>query len=299
MATITSDIKCQADDFIDACMAVELSFELITPAIAEKMLEHNTSNYRKLTEGTVLRYIKDQEFGLWTHTTATIAFTVSGVLADGQHRLHAIVRSGKSVWMFVMRNLPEEFASDPNQDKGKNRSAGVYLNNIGVKNANCAASAIRILYRLAVGVSAIRNGSSSLTDSQVCKCVEFMPPRFFHWVDTVSACGIARKVFAGSVNAVFFYLASCHNQEAAQKFFDIYTRKIDESSAHPANTLREQVISNRKLIDNDKFFNLAFTAFACFLRGENRKVLRACGEIQLSTASKRALANLLEILGEN
>jgi hypothetical protein len=240
--------------------------------------------------------MKDLESGLWTHTTATVSFTASGVLVDGQHRLHAIARSGKSVWMFVLRNLPQEFANDPNQDKGKMRSVSVYINKLGVKNATTASSAIRILYRLAVGSSASRNGSSSLTDSQVLRCVEFMPQMFFDWVNTVSASSTAKKVFTPSVNAVFFYLAAAHNAEAAQSFFDVYSRRVDESSSHPANTLREQVIGSRKLTDNDKFLNLAFAAFSGALRGEHRKLIRRFGDLQLPAGSKKALNHLLEIL---
>ena len=299
MTATLSETKHLGNDFIQACMYVDLSFELITPEIAKQMLEHNTSNYRKLTEAQVVRYIKDLVSNLWTHTTATIAFTESGVLVDGQHRLHAIARSGKSVWMFIMRNLPEEFADDPNQDKGKMRSVGVYLNKLGVKNATTAASAIRICYRLAVGASATRNGNSNLTDSQVLKCVNYMPGLFFDWVDAVSAAGSLKKVFATSVSAAFFYLAACHNEAAAQAFFDVYSKRTDESSCHPANTLREQLLSNRKLIDNDKFFNLAFSAFASALRGESRKVIRVFGETQLPTGSTKALNNLLEILRTN
>jgi hypothetical protein len=299
MTATVSAVEYGTDDFIEQCMAAELSFELIDPATAEEMLKHNTSNYRKLSDGTVERYMKDLESNLWTYTTDAVGFTSGGILTNGQHRLHAIARSGKSVWMFVMRNLPEEFANDPNQDKGKMRSVAVYINKLGVKNANTAAAAIRFLYRLAIGSNASRVGATSLTDPQVLKCVEFMPQQFFDWVDAVSGCATAKKVFAGSVNAAFFYLASCHDKETAQRFFDVYSRRVDESSSHPANTLREQVTSNRKLINNDKFFNLAFTAFACALRGENRKLLRSCGGIQLPTGSKRALDSLLEILKVN
>lgn len=299
MTATVSAVKYETDDFVEQCMEAELSFELIDPLTADQMLKHNTSNYRKLVDDTVLRYRKDLESGLWTHTTATVAFTASGILVDGQHRLHAIARSGKSVWMFVLRNLPEEFANDPNQDKGKMRNVGVYINKLGVKNANVAAAAIRVLYRLSIGHSATAKGKNSLTDSQVVKCVEFMPQRFFDWVDAVCGCKTPKKVFAGSVNVAFFYLASCHDKETAKQFFDVYSRRADASSSHPANTLREQVISNRKLIDNDKFFGLAFNAFACALRGENRKLLRACGELQLPAGSRKALENLGEILKSN
>lgn len=297
--TVASKSEFTSDDFIEACMYVELSFELITPEIAMQMLEHNTSNYRKLIEMAVARYVKDLNSLLWTHTTATIAFTVSGVLVDGQHRLHAIARSGKSVWMFVMRNLPEEFTNDPNQDKGKMRSVGVYINKLGVKNSITSASALRQLHRLAISATLIRGGYNHLTDSQVLKCITYMPDSFFEWVDTTCSSKVCKKIYSATMIAVFFYLASSHDREAAQEFFDVFTRRIDASSSHPANTLREQVTGNRKLVDNEKFINLAFAAFANALRGQNRKVIRPFGELYLPDGSKKALNNLLEILRAN
>jgi hypothetical protein len=123
-----------------------------------------------------------------------------------------------------------------------------------------------------------------------------MPRLFFECADAVSGCTPVKKIFAPASNTAFLYLAASHDEEAAQRFFDVYSRRAEESSAHPANVLREQVMSNRKLIDNEKFFGLAFTAFSCALRGENRKLLRTCERLQLPTGSKKALDSLLEIL---
>jgi hypothetical protein len=181
--TTPTTIDHATEDFIRLCNEVYVDFEFVSPELAVEMLKGNTNNYRSMSESTTVRYAKDLEFGLWTYTTATIAFTRNGVLVDGQHRLHAIVRSGVGAWMFVMRNLPEEFVYDPNQDKGKMRAASVYMTKCGYKNSINVAASIRCVYRLATGKNTNRTGASSLTDSQVLKCAEFMPRLFLtQWI---------------------------------------------------------------------------------------------------------------------
>lgn len=281
--------------FVQMCKKVWIDYELITPEIAAEMLKANTSNYRVLSESVVSRYVKDLQAGLWTYTTATIAFTSSGVLVDGQHRLNAIIRSGVSVWCFVLRNLPAEFTCDPNQDKGKMRSVAVYLSHEGLKNTNTVCAAIRVLDRLANTGKTSRFGGNTATDSQVLKCVEFMPGSFFDWVDTICAATAVKRIYACSVIVAFFYLAARHDEQEAIKFFDILARRTDASSLHPANALREQVLSNRKLIDANKFLALAFSAFTAAMRGDNRKLIRAF-DIQMPSGSMQALKEFAEML---
>jgi hypothetical protein len=289
-------IELATDEFIQMCSEVYVDFEFVAPDVAVEMLKGNTNNYRSESESTTVRYAKDLEAGLWTYTTATIAFTRSGVLVDGQHRLSAIVRSGVGAWMFVMRNLPEEFADDPNQDKGKMRSASVYMTKCGYKNSINMAASIRCIYRLATSKNTTRTGATSLTDSQVLKCAEFMPQLFFDAVDSVCASAGVKKTYTPATTSAFFYLALRHDAESARSFFDIYARKMDASSNHPANVLREQVGGNRKLIDNDRFLALAFNAFLCSLKNETRKLIRANGHIEIPAGAKKALAEFLEIL---
>jgi hypothetical protein len=288
-------MKCAMNDFIEMCMEAYLSFELITPEIALEMLKSNTNNYRELSDAVVRRYVKDLESGLWTCTTASIAFTANGVLVDGQHRLNAIVQSGKSVYMFVMRGLPEEFADDPNQDKGKMRTVAKYLEKIGVKQTTTVTGALRAIYRIASNASLEKRGRTSLTDAQVVKVTDFMPVVFFDSVH--SACNsVSKKIYSPSVTAAFFYLCARHDPVAADLFIEIYLKRTEASSTHPANVLREQVSSNKKLISDDKFFGLAFSAFNSVLRGETRKLLRCHGDLQIPTGAKKALAEFLEIL---
>jgi hypothetical protein len=86
---------------------IETKLIKITPDIAKKYLERNTEN-RKLRPSwvtTLAQAIKNNEF-ITTHQS--IAFSKSGRLLDGQHRLHAIVLANKPVDMFVTANLDED-----------------------------------------------------------------------------------------------------------------------------------------------------------------------------------------------
>jgi hypothetical protein len=87
-----------------------------------------------------------------------------------------------------------------------------------------------------------------------------------------------------------------HDEEGAKRFFDVYSRKSEASSNHPANVLREQVGGNRKLIDNDRFLALAFNAFSCSLKNETRKLIRANGPVEIPAGAKKALVEFMEIL---
>lgn len=93
--------------------------EKITPAKAEGYLNVNKAN-RKLREGVAERYAHDMKTGNWTECPVPISFFEDGDVADGQHRLWAIVESGVTIQFLVLRGLPRE--AGLNIDTGLGRS---------------------------------------------------------------------------------------------------------------------------------------------------------------------------------
>jgi hypothetical protein len=87
------------------------SEELITPKLAEKYLNRNTSN-RPLRTGHAEQMQADMEAGNWTYCNTSIAFYEDGSLADGQHRLWAIVNSGIARRFRIVRDLPRAQAAN-------------------------------------------------------------------------------------------------------------------------------------------------------------------------------------------
>jgi hypothetical protein len=79
----------------------------VTPRMAEEMLNRNSAN-RSLRPGVVERYAADMSNGTWGHCVAPLAFYDNEDVADGQHRLFAIVESGKPQRFMVIRGLPRK-----------------------------------------------------------------------------------------------------------------------------------------------------------------------------------------------
>ena len=83
---------------------ITTAIETITPEMAKRYLERNTKN-RRLEPRVVERYASDMKEGRFGLTHQGIGFYEDGELADGQHRLSAIVKSGVSVKMLVTKGI--------------------------------------------------------------------------------------------------------------------------------------------------------------------------------------------------
>lgn len=94
-----------------------MTYELITPEIAANLLETTDVN-RKISKGTVEAYASDMISGNWDESVGVaISIDINGVLRDGQHRLTALVQSGKSIYMWVCRNVAPDGIYDNNRKR--------------------------------------------------------------------------------------------------------------------------------------------------------------------------------------
>lgn len=96
------------------------AWEVVTPEKAEKWLNQNTNN-RHMRPGVAEKYSNDMQAGNWTEDNPQpIIFYEDGSLADGQHRLWAIVDSGVSLRFLIVRGMPQ--AAALNLDTGASRT---------------------------------------------------------------------------------------------------------------------------------------------------------------------------------
>lgn len=86
------------------------TYESISPSVAEMYLQKNVIN-RPISPTLIRKYAVDMQAGRWRTTHQGIAFDMDGLLRDGQHRLKAIIISGKTVVMAVTRNMSEAACS--------------------------------------------------------------------------------------------------------------------------------------------------------------------------------------------
>lgn len=135
----------------------------ITPKLAQEYLETDKQN-RPIREGHLNGIIQDMENGRWVFDGAPIRFDADGNLLDGQHRLLAIVRTGKAQKMVVMTGLARN--SRRTMDKNARRSVADNLRmDAQVPNSFKVSAIARIVLRWRAGN--IRNASMQPTDNEV------------------------------------------------------------------------------------------------------------------------------------
>jgi hypothetical protein len=128
----------------------------VTPAIATKWLKNNFRN-RPVSEDVVNAYARDMINGVWVPTHQGIAFNNKDELIDGQHRLLAVVKSGRTIRMMVTFGLPakiegHEMTTMDAVDRGRTRSVGDQLTiQHGLSNGSMTAAICSALSSLCYG----------------------------------------------------------------------------------------------------------------------------------------------------
>lgn len=84
----------------------QVRFEDITPTKAANYLQQNNNNPRKkINRNVVKSYAADMKAGKWNVNGEAIVFDANGDLKNGQHRLLAIIESGVTVRILVVRGV--------------------------------------------------------------------------------------------------------------------------------------------------------------------------------------------------
>lgn len=120
----------------------QFAFVPVTPETALRWLDGNKVN-RAIRWGKVDQYARDMAAGRWTFTNDAICFDSAGMLLNGQHRLLAVARSGCTVLLPVMRNVPAEAMTT--MDSGAARTAADALGFDGEKNRAQLAAAVKLV----------------------------------------------------------------------------------------------------------------------------------------------------------
>lgn len=86
---------------------LRFSTKLVTPQQATRWLEGNVAN-RLLRDHKVAEYARDMKAGRWRLTHEPIAFSNTGALINGQHRLWAVIEADVPVKFTVAYNVPDD-----------------------------------------------------------------------------------------------------------------------------------------------------------------------------------------------
>ena len=148
-----------------------MSVELIrvTPYLAANYLKHNSQN-RKESSRNLLFLTQQMKNDLFLENGESIVFDQNNNLTDGQHRLMAIVASGKSYNIPIVRGVNSN--SMATYDTGKNRSSADVLGLNGFKNCSTLSSLVKLIYKYEIKQSKSKhtngyNRSETLTNQQI------------------------------------------------------------------------------------------------------------------------------------
>jgi hypothetical protein len=180
--------------------------------------------------------------GEWELNGESIKVAEDGSLLDGQHRLHAVVESGKSIQVLVVRNLPA--GAQDTVDTGRRRRLADILMVEGYTDASALAATVNILHRYRIGARLDYSQLNAPTPAQALSIVEAEP----HIRDSVRVGRNVTKVIGGPIGV----FAALHlvfvetDPEPAEDFFTGLKSGAELDRRDPLLRLRNQIVRPRK-----------------------------------------------------
>ena len=123
-------------------MKIETKQVQVTPDMARAWLKKYNKNNRHVRDDAVSAYAQDMAEGHWEFTHQGIAFYEDGVLADGQHRLMAVVKANVPIKFLVTSGLPLNAGARVDQHAKRQAHDALKIGNIAAwSNRNIVAVA--------------------------------------------------------------------------------------------------------------------------------------------------------------
>ena len=249
--------------------------EFVTPDMAFEWLARNDHN-RSLRWADV-EYLRDCILlKSWRTTHQGIAFYEDGSLADGQHRLHAIVEAGVGVWVNVTKGMSKENADAI--DRGIPRNNRDHLHFKGVKaDTRMVAACVCMVNQYAVD----RSENGTRWSKRRMRPDEFA--KFYKaFAEAIEFAYISRKQLHACVVAAVASAWFTQDRERLSQFlFVLGSGVATDSSDNAAIRLRDFLIKKQygqgESARNDLFLK-ACSAVQAFLEGRPLSKLYAASD---------------------
>lgn len=220
----------------------------MTPAMAQGILDRNDRNdqrNRSLRPDYVRQLAAAMKRGEWMINGEPVQIAKDETLLNGQHRLTAVVESGVTVPMLVVRGLP--VSSRKTMDVGTRRTLSDVLalhNEIDTTNL---AAVLGLLYRYRTGA---RLDYSARTAPTITQALELLEKEGGVRQSLVDARRVFRETHMRlSVAGVLLYLFEEADPGAGQSFYDALCDPREEKQGSPVRRLRsylDRVNADRK-----------------------------------------------------
>ena len=134
---------------------------MMTPYMAQYILDHLNNNNRKIVEGQIAAIRKSVAKEGWLWDGGAIVFTTEGNIIEFQHRLKVIVEFGKTVKVIVVTGVdPEVFTKAA---PAKNRTVTDAINKVDKSATSNEVTVLRQLIKRRAGQDAQATGAPKLT----------------------------------------------------------------------------------------------------------------------------------------
>jgi hypothetical protein len=243
----------------------------VSPAVAKRWLSRNVRN-RPIRKNVVEAYARDMKAGAWQITGEAIKFDRNGALSDGQHRLTAVVQSGVTVDMLVVRGLAPE--AQAVMDSGSKRTASDALTFGGIKNASIVAAAARLALREPeAGYADVRIANP--TNTEIAAFVT-AHPRIKFAADQANHYYPAFDAPPSALALAWMRFEDAAGPFAAAEFFDAVAEMTTDGAGDPRLALIRRLATarrHRERLESKVYLSLIYRAWNAWRKGRTLKAL--------------------------
>jgi hypothetical protein len=252
---------------------MHIQIELITPLVAERYLNMNVIN-RKLRSGVVEKYAEDMRNGNWTDCVAPISFYADTELADGQHRLYAVIESDTEQTFIVVRGVSRP--AGLNIDTGLGRDL--------VDNAKISGIDSGLSTTILGVARAIANGQRVRGVVTNARRLEFVAEHreATEWAVRYGPKGkfVRNALMMGAVGRAFYHVADL---ERLKRFSEVVTSGYSDGAHESAAvTIRNHFLTKGAVLMIDANWRESFlkaqNAIAYFMRGRELKMVKVVND---------------------
>lgn len=210
----------------------------VTPAQAGEWLEGNVSN-RRLSDRTVNLYARDMVAGRWLMNGEAIQIAVDGTLLNGQHRLEAIKKTGLTIKMLVIFNLPR--TAQATMDAGRKRT---HVDNLGLDGEGNTKALAAIARRVALWNRGDRNFKDIVSFGEIREIIA-AHPEMRRSAEMGERVHRSFKPLSVSVLGTSHFLLHQVSPEDTPWFFGAIEKGAKLEEGNPVLTLRERIRNDK------------------------------------------------------
>lgn len=261
-------------------MSIQSQVVMVTPQIAKKWLAAGGKN-RKISNPKIKEYANSMKAGKWILNGEGILFDANNKLIDGQHRLSAIVLSGITIPMLIIRGIDDPRAFET-IDTGKKRSVSDIVGMEGIKHAALTSAIAKRL----VAWNKCDNKSTftlncdnflRIADYEILDYIKINNHKIQPFITDMSGSLPFKR--CGAQSALIAALIICNevDEVATMLFIEGLKTGANLPENSPIHTLRERLIDppeRRGILWETEIMAITIKSWSKFLHGKQLKTLR-------------------------